>query len=391
MEFKDWYRSKIFSNEENPPDALWESLQDELDSDLVWKRLTISLDAKKTVPLWIYRNIAASAAILIALTTLMLFVGRNNSEFQNPAVTENREAEIIIDQPTEILPAETRIGEVHSVEILTQTTQKEVITSHTANIGVAQVLEAPTYLVLPDKMINMGGIIKMPDFGFTLAEAGQKVLSNPQVLPEIDQPAIAELSFGLLGQYANTWLLSPKTFTGLQSHELTATNATFGKNAGITASSMLTDKTGIRADFFLISQNRQNYFEYINGQYLQTGLELNYSSISVLMSRKFGRRNSQHSVNLGAYAGFLQQAEKRIGNSIEIITGQYSNTDFGIVAGYEYQWPISRNLFLGTGVFARYGLTNSFSGTTDIPDFLNQTHNAAFIFSFSINYSIFQR
>jgi long-subunit fatty acid transport protein len=58
------------------------------------------------------------------------------------------------------------------------------------------------------------------------------------------------------------------------------------------------------------------------------------------------------------------------------------------VGGYEYFIPVSDNIFLGTGLYAKYGLTNAFSGNQQIPEYLNRTHNAAFIFSLSINYEI---
>lgn len=392
MEFNDWYRAQILSNQEDPPEAIWASLQDELDTDLVWKRLNTSLASKKRMTLWIYGNIAASLALLIAFTALILFFERNNSALQPVVVSDNQTIESSENlEENFILPSHspdqkakpelTTITQIPGQNLISDSSPKINLELPALNIASAPPL--PVHLLKGKEATLLLWPKTAP------IKTSHHTLSSEIISTASDKIGIASFSIGLLGQYANTWLLSPKTITGLQSKELTATNVTFANNIGITSTAMITEKTGIRTDVWLFSQNRQNYFEYINGHYLQTGLELNYLNISILMSQKFGVSRSTHSFNIGGYAGFLQQARQTTGDITRIITNEYSNVDFGLIGGYEYHWPLAKNLFIGTGLFAKIGLTNSYRGTPEIPGFLNRTRNASFIFSFSVNYSIF--
>jgi len=391
MDINHWFKEQVFSNQEDPPDSVWESIQDELDTELVWARLTGTLASEKKIPLWIYRSIAASFILLIGLSAMIFLFGKYNAAFHYPAIAVEQLPATEETSPTAPKLEVERISgvDVQLIAPASQAIQQEMLAISTPESIESQseekVIIIPGYQITLLSSQETADLSATHDSGF---KTSRQNLGDEMLAMAMGSSSTTSFSIGLLGQFANTWLLNPKTFTGLQSQELTATNATFGKNFGMTASANLSEKTGVRADICLISQNRQNYFEYINGQYLSTGLELDYSSISIMVSRRLGISKRQHAINIGAYAGFLQQAKQVIGSTAEIITKEYSNTDLGLIAGYEYHWPITPHLFFGTGLFAKIGLTNSFSGTQEIPDFLNRTRNAAFILSFSFNYSI---
>ena len=233
--------------------------------------------------------------------------------------------------------------------------------------------------------LSMQALQTSPD----MQDASIKSARRSELLP-MAEPRETPLRFsvGMIGQYANTWLLNQKTIRGMQRQELTATNASFGNNFGLVAEAGITQKTGIRAELHLVSQTRQNYHEYISGKYSATGLELDYVSLSLMLSHRLGSKRSPHWVMAGMYTSALQQAREKTNERVAMVNEDYSSMDAGILAGYEYRLPVSSQLHLGMGGFAKLGLRNAFAGSQHIPEYLNRTRNASFILSLSLNYSI---
>jgi hypothetical protein len=390
MEFNKWYRTEIESNQEDPPEALWEAIQDDLDTDLVWMRLTGSLPSRK-VPLWATLSMAASIALIMGLAGWFFLSGRLSSPSQLPVSAEQpglpmQEIEATaVQEPVEeiiILTEQNFINERH----FSPEGKPVFVTIEPAKAEEIYFATAVNLMVIRPVPVNE---ISGPGASLATINSVRSSGLEKEFLASISSEGVkSSFSIGLVGQFANTWLLSQKTLRGLQSQELTTTNASFGKNLGLTAQLPISGKSGLRAELFFYSQNRQNYFEYIGGRYTATSLELDYTSISLLYNYRFGNNHSPHLLSLGAYAGALMQARQFEGETAQKVKDQYSNTDLGLIAGYEYLFPVSEQLFLGTGIFARYGLTNAFSGNQQIPDYLNHTRNASFIFSFSLNYSL---
>ncbi len=390
MDFDKWYRSEIESNQEDPPEALWDSIQDDLDTDLVWLRLSGKLPARK-LPLWATLGMAASVAMLVGFAAWFFWYGEFAAPDPAPLAVEETPAPVQettfgtparIDttqsqQPVlamESTPAQRKaIGDSPSLAVL-EPEGKDIFVARNEGIHVIRSKPAGEIATAAAPETN----IKTSAFNSLEAE----FLAT--VLPEKTAP---RFSIGLTGQFANTWLLNQKTLRGLQSQELTNTQASFGKNFGLTTFVPLTARSGLKSELFFISQSRQNYHEYIAGRYASTTLELNYTSINLQYSQRIERGVSPHMLSLGFYAGALLQAKQFQGSIAQEVKNQYKQTDLGLMAGYEYLIPLSGQLFLGTGVYAKYGLINAFSGDREIPAYLNHTRNAAFAFSLSLNYA----
>lgn len=389
MDFNKWYRTEIESNLEDPPEALWEAIQDDLDTDLVWLRLSGSLPSKK-MPLWASLSMAASIALIIGLAGWFFIFGRlglppqSTLDNEQPALPlQQTEATAVLEpgEETSISTEQILINKsdfssekIPGLAIIEPDIAKYIYFATTAELLVIR--------PVPVHEIPWSGPAQ------AIIGSGRSFSLEAEFLASIShEGGKPSFSIGLVGQFANTWLLNQKTLRGLQSQELTTTNASFGKNLGLSVQMPISEKSGIRAELFLFSQNRQNYFEYIGGRYTSTSLELDYTSISILYNHRFGKKRAPHSLSMGIYAGALLKARQYEGQTAHTVNDQYSNTDLGLIAGYEYLFPVSEQLFLGTGIFTRYGLTNAFSGNQQIPDFLNHTRNAAFIFSLSLNYA----
>ncbi|MFO7827905.1 MAG: hypothetical protein R6V23_04740, partial [Bacteroidales bacterium] len=219
------------------------------------------------------------------------------------------------------------------------------------------------------------------------------VTENIQSNEKSDKEWVAFQKFytGTTGQLANTWLLNEKTYSGLESTSLTASNASFGSNFGIFAGANITEKLFLQFDLNILAQNRQDYNEYLEGQYITNEMKFNYSQLGFsLRYIAFSNRymKGEHNIYGGGYWGYLHSAFQVIDNEAYNITDYYAKSDYGVFLGYEYIFPIAKNLGFGTGVKAMYGLNNIYSGDHYIPSYLNKTHNASLNITFSLKYNL---
>lgn len=378
MEFNQWYRSKIESFQEDPPEKLWDDIQDDLDLKMVWQRIDSGLSGKQKSSFLPWK-IAASVAFLLGLGTWFYF-----SQSQLPQehmvihpVPENWEtADLVSDSSGtyRMIPRgmarrrgyEPSLGPEESSAIVGYSTSKEI---HSMK------------MIPAEKLTVSKAAITIP----SQTRVNRASSSMLGLLENANFPT--RISLGVIGQYANTWQLNGKTFQGMRSHTLTHTQATFGNNYGLAASFQVSAETMIRADLIL-SQSRQNYQEYVSGRFSNTGLDLDYIMLSVMGGRRLGANHSRHWLNTGFYFSNLIQAHQKTNETITGVKEEYSKTDLGLILGYEYQLPLIDRMYLGTGIYARYGLRNVFEGNQNIPGYLNRTKNAAFIFSLSVNYSL---
>lgn len=100
MDFNNWYKNKIESSDLNPPEIIWENIQDELDIDHSWQRIKEHLDEKEKSRKQILFALAAIALILILAGAYWFTVLQNGqSNVQLISSTENIN-EQKIDTPT---------------------------------------------------------------------------------------------------------------------------------------------------------------------------------------------------------------------------------------------------------------------------------------------------
>ena len=142
----------------------------------------------------------------------------------------------------------------------------------------------------------------------------------------------------------------------------------------------------IQSDFLWISQNKQQYNEYINGKYVTSALELDYYTIALQGKYRFP---TKHTMIFGGYFGLMKTAKQSVEEEIFVLDNEYSNYDYGLIVGYEYPISLSRRFTFSPGLFAKVGLNNVFAGNEYIPFYLNKTQNASINLSFSVAYNIF--
>ncbi|MDX9845897.1 MAG: outer membrane beta-barrel protein [Tenuifilaceae bacterium] len=387
MELDKWYKLMVESNTEIPPESVWEGIQDALDVDLVWDKVEQTLVEDKRKKFFAPISIAASVVLAVGLGGLLLYlssvsVNRLELALDQPKVVvvdsvdaANPNVESVQNVPSDdvtipISPSVRRINTIAYNAVENQYFEEEIV-SETQLVELKSLRMADAYPI-PVRVENVTPL--------AIARAG--------VTENEDKEAwgIKSAYVGVTGQMANTWLLSSKTISGLQPDELTATNVSFGQNFGVQLGASLTPRLSTQIEFLWISQNRQQYNEYINGKYVFNSLELDYYTFSIQSKYKF---KPHHSVYAGGYLGLMKTAKQNLDGAVSLVTNEYSKLDYGIILGYEYSIPLGNRLTFAPGVFAKVGLNNVFTGNEYMPSFLNRTQVASLSASFSLSYNIF--
>ncbi len=371
------------SQQEEPPEALWDAIQNDLDVEQVWTRLDQTLPLNKKRPIYAILAVAASLALLVSAGLWML--NRPEQQIRDsslPSITEQAlmPMERLAYKPLDTTFAEAIITRKDFVPAPTFSLQQ----THTPASTISHL-----YIHRP-----------FADYLYPL-EAGQTALLAARSMHPTDKPIYSDIDIpdhswqteaiwqvGVTGQLANTWMVNTKTIEGLQSDNLTTTNATFGNSIGLHVTWLASPRMKIKNEWHIKSRTGQSYNEYINGQYVATSLDLNYINTALLFYYHPLQNKPLHSIALGLYGGMLQEATRQKNGDMERITGDYASFDFGLLLGYEYEHRIAKGLSLGSGIYTRYGLTNIFAGNQIVPAYLNQTRNAAFLLSFSVNYQL---
>lgn len=404
MDFNQRYKQWMESGREDPPEKVWEGIQDELDLDKVWGRVEGSLNASRRNIPFMLRAVAASFLLLLASATMLhYFVLSDLSGPDRPQVADRPDA-VIPDripgiQPDRIPDTDQRVTlQLAESDLM----QKEPVERLVELPAEGERTTRPTLAEAPDMLDdtrNMPAfLIAKPGF-VTDSQKDEKTIStylaarHKDDIPDTD---IADMDIagqhpaffvGLNGQMGNTWMLNSKTIGGLSSNDITDTRASYGGSYGIVAGGHLLPRLRVQAGLDLLAKNRQRYNEYIRGQYVSTEFQLDYSRLSVLFSfTPWDQR--PWVVHGGGYSAYIRNAEQQINGQAEEISGQYTNTDYGVIAGLGYLHPMAGPFELHTGIFANYGLKNVFAGSDYTPASLNNTRLLSFQLSVSLHYHI---
>ena len=390
MELKKWYKSMIESGVESPPEESWDSIQNELDIDLVWNRLENKLDARKKKLRMVPFSIAALLLLLLGIGSLMyVFIFRQDQLISDVQIASQDTGRTNQEDYTGEDLVQTDLPLASFRE--TQENTRVIIEDHLINYsGEMLTSESHSSRDPFEKMENIYPIsaeLSGPDVTNQLAQL--QFSESEKITDEVSGKSQISFYTGFSGHLANTWMMNNKTIEGLKKDEFTNTNATMGKNLGFILGTNITGRLGIQAEFYFISQSNQNYQEYQYGKYVSNQIGLDYYTMTLLAKYQPKFLENHHRMMGGGYIGFMKSATQDINGVNFNISDQYSGRDYGILLGYEYSLPVKERLYISTGIISKFGLSNVFSGDEYIPSYLNRTQNISFNFFLSLNYLVF--
>ena len=199
-------------------------------------------------------------------------------------------------------------------------------------------------------------------------------------------------AIGIYGAVKNRWLLNQATYKGLSSEELNTTLPSFGKNLGISAVYNVKQRVALQAEL-AYSEEGQSYKDYINGHYTKKSINLQYVNLSAILKYRLSplvgfSKASNSSFLLGFYNSRLLSAEEKIRHKSQDVMAEYKPNDAGVLAGFEYEYSVSKSMVVTTGLRFKYGLTNIYSGKGRIPSSLSKTRNGSVDLNISLLFLI---
>ncbi len=399
MDFNQLYKQWMESGREEPPEKVWEGIQDELDVNDVWARVNTELAARRGASAYyMLRAIAASFLLLLASATVLYYFVLQ--DYIRPAMQE------VADFPD--LPTPQPMPEVSPEQIpgtdqretlqlaesdLVQTRRAEVQAEDTlaVRMTLAETFDVPGLLaskpgLVPDRPESIRTIRTFMAARHITHIPGTDI-SETDIAYSQTRAQRPAFFAGVNGQMGNTWMLNSKTISGLSANDITDTRPSFGGSYGFVAGVQLFPRMRIQAGVDLLAQNRQRYNEYIHGQYVSTEFQLDYTRLSVLFSFTPWEQRPWV-LHGGGYSAYIRNAEQQINGRAEEISALYTNSDYGLTAGFGYLHKIDGPLELHTGIFTNYGLKNVFAGSDQAPASLNNTRLFSFQMSISLHYHI---
>jgi hypothetical protein len=390
---ENWYKSIVESNDEFPPEMVWEEVQNELDIKMAWTGISSVLAQQKRRNALFALSVAASFILLLGFGGYLIYF--SNKQLNN--IDKNIVHEHIDNVSIEIdaySEPEQIIAETPLFSLINENFQE------TENVSIIK-MQTITYDVFIEQLdtfseLNISPILiadnnisldyqKSIDIGLQF----ENWTLDTRIGDATGKRAFSDLNIGITGQFANTWMLNNKTYTGLKSDELITTNISFGKNLGVSLGTNINKNLFLKSEIFWLSEQKQSYNEYINGRYVNNTLALNYYSVLLKMNYKLKQNRLEHYFALGGYIDVMHNATQDINGNLKDIKEEYSNIDYGVFLGYEYPIKINSSFYFVPGIGAKVGLNNVFSGNELVPDYLNKTRNTSVNLSFSLIYSVF--
>ena len=419
MDFLKWYKNTVKSSDLDPPENTWDNIQDQLDIDNSWQVIDNYLNKRDSFVARVRIAAAASLFVIAVSAAGIIYYTSVRSDKQQVAEdtistgradTESgtiaEDIKLQQQETQDIIPPQQEAQPQVVVEEKTALAGNEELTLH------SEILPAEIDKERIEEAREAAGKISIID---NLAESYEPEIkelkiASPDVTDkspsdeiniivdadsthykeiESTRKAFRKLYVGTTGQLANTWLVNHKTINGFRSTSLVSTDATFGSNLGIYAGTNLFNNLDLQLDLNILSQRNQGYHEYLDGHYISNKLKFNYSQLA--LSLRYYRISTillqgEHGINFGGYFAYLHNAYQKIGDETIYLTDSYNSLDYGLLLGYEYVFPLYRQLGLGAGFRAYYGLNNIYGGDGNIPDYLNVTHTASVNVTLSLKY-----
>lgn len=188
-----------------------------------------------------------------------------------------------------------------------------------------------------------------------------------------------KLDIGLISVYQNTSLLNNETRKSFDKNSLISSSASFAGAYGGTASLIRNDKHGINITGYFQSRTMQQYGLYIEGQYADKVITLDYGKVAITYQRNLTATNNHFRklktalvLKGGMYYGWLKKMSVSYTGTEYVNDDKYANSDIGLTIQAGQDLRLNR-FVIGYGLNLEQGLKNIYSGNAEIPAYFNRT------------------
>ena len=381
-EFKYWIRSKLQNHQEIPPADVWGNIDNQLDIDDTWTRISSRLDTTEKIAR--YERFSQLIAASILLLLIPYFVQKNLPEYQTKTVETTAERE----KSNHDKNTDSGFRNLNKIE--NTASEENNIKTFDNNIITPNFIAA-------DKKIKPG-VQKTTGYN-KLRKKNLKAEPMKYNYPTIIEPVsltttVTESNhssknyyFGISTTVKNNWLVNNTTINGLDRYELNATIPDFGRDIGFVAGIELSDHWSLQLESYVISDMGQKYQEYINGKYVTREIDIDYFKNSILLKYKWNTISHSYSnVLFGLSGNFQNNAVEIIDDTEMAVDDIYDDFDLSGILGYDHEFPVMNNIVFVSGIRLNYGFRNIYEGNDAVPANFRVTSTAAIGLNLSVKY-----
>ncbi len=429
MDLFKWYKEQVEKNQKDLPGEIWDRIEEELNVEDVWQRIDKKLNKDRFLQRG-KRVVYYAAASLAMLLMFRLYQSVPNTKNQQQIALNESNAEQKPDnidiQTIKVQQTDDNKGKNNSKGLTTRIQQKQKInqtkkdqqlqkiTRQTINFNdpyqnkpqdtisnkeskliASNNPETTRKNTPPPEELEQKNYLARNEINNNIKNQDINLynhLNNTENIAPLKNLSTRNYYIGIYSKLQNTWLLNNTTIKGLRSDEMTKTIPNFSNDFAIYAGMDISNTMSImiEADFKL--QNKQKYYEYVNGDYVSKEIRLNYNVLRANFKYNFYRfyNNSQLRANivLGGYGGLLRYGQLKVKDTKQDVENQYNKYDLGFVIGYEFDIRFFERVALIPGVRYKQGLVNIYRGDGVIPASFNKTYAATIDFYLGVNYII---
>ncbi|HCX99768.1 MAG TPA: hypothetical protein DG754_06470 [Bacteroidales bacterium] len=389
-------------------DSVWEEVQYELDFIETWDNISAQLDEVKPQKGKVFamrylKPFAAAAAVILLMLLPVKYLTDEvtqttiiSEQYNEASNTEKLES----NQTALLKEGEKGVDKSHTMENVIPPVNHSTInvsTFDTENGQIALVESSDSENKSLDNDEIVFDRIQVRPF-----DSSHLLASNDAVLPSFTKnqaPAYSEpdkssgftfrvVEVGLVYGYKNTWLLNYETLNGLDPKKLGNTLPTFHQDIGASSTLEFNNRHQIGLEFLWKSETGQNYQQYINASFVDKNINLNYLKFQAFYYWDF-RKIPGHAI-LGGYIARLAMAEEQQEKVRFSIDDSYSNLDYGLLAGYQFNIALGNRIIIKPSVRVTYNLINIFRGDDIMPSHFKKTKNLAASLNVSLSYRLFK-
>lgn len=425
--FDNWYKRKVETRDESPPEDSWDNISNKLDVNSVWENVNSQLnhleDKRRKRRAFAYFIFAGISFLL----GYLMFIELNPATSENLHITENKNTPSLLPlNVTKSKNANKIKGQVQnasSSKIFSQNSTESSANHNSFNHSDERIPEKrnnsqlklfsmyvntaeDTSSVFQDQSTELpDAIIKESLFPDYLSiKPVQYIETDPKVDIKLtfdstnstshltSRPNLSGFYIGTLFSGQNSWLWNSQTLSGLSKNSLNQTIPKFGFSYGVSFGYYHTSGWSLQSDLLFDSKYGQSYTSYKEGVYLKENINLHYYQMNLYTVKRINTqlKNKNLMISSGPLVGFnfryLNNATKQTNMANTIVTAQYSKFDYGILAGYEWDLTIKRKYILFSSLTGDFGFYNIYSGNKSEPKAFDKTFNSSLRLGIGVRY-----
>lgn len=370
--YEAFYQKEQDSLEEVPP-RVWENINDELDIDRIWEKISSNITQEKSYSL--------QRPFLLVLLFFMPFLIRDPLTIYD---YKNIKVSLPYQNKAQIVGAQPIANEYDtSIQKFKPSKNSLLIANESRLLSLDKKnnSEEKVSIVINQQPKNY----QLIKYNSTLIESCERNnVHTEQMFKRLnDKPSKGKINYGLLASINNTWLINNETTDAFRKNSLGKNQLSFGYEIGGLIKYNFHQAYNIELDLIIRNSYTQRTNTFYQGEYIEIKNEINTSKIN-LMFGKEGKTKivlgkfTKNTLQIGGFVEYLHQKLENGNKRNRTNYQKFEDVNYGLRATLGKQILFEKTI-LELGVNFNYGLQNLNNRNTKNIDKISSISNGLYI------------